>query len=64
VGAGYVDVTAGVRGDWLRGALAGFARVEAGYHPVSNVDLFAFGDATLGGSMPGWQAGLGARVHW
>lgn len=62
-GSGYAEVTAGARGLWS-GEAVGFVRGEVGWKPLDHVGLFGFGEATFGGSLPGWQAGLGARVTW
>jgi hypothetical protein len=46
-----------VTGGWS--APAGFfARAEAGYHPLTNLGLFGFGEV---GQVTGAQAGIGAR---
>lgn len=62
-GQGFAELTAGARGDFA-GGLVGFARGELGYKPLTNLSLFAFGEATVGGMTPGWMAGVGGRVTW
>lgn len=56
-GHGFFNVTAGVN-DAFGGGLGAFVEGEVGWKPRENVDLFAFGKATL----VGVQAGVGARV--
>lgn len=62
-GRGFAELTAGARGPWAGPAVA-FARGELGAHLTPGLSLFGYGEATLGGALPGWQAGLGARVRW
>lgn len=57
VGRGYLEASAGVDRPW-NGPLEAFARLEAGAHPLTNLSLFAFGQADL----VGLSAGAGARV--
>lgn len=52
VGTGYVEALAGATQD------GAFGRLEAGLHPLQDVDLFAYGEAATD---TGFGAGLGAR---
>jgi hypothetical protein len=56
VGRGFVDVHAGVSSE-----LGAFGRVEAGFKPAQDLDLFGFGEASTG---DGVQAGIGARFSF
>lgn len=62
VGGGYVLAELGAAGKGLSGGW--LAQVEAGWHPLAPVDLFAFGRAWGQLGPPEWQAGVGARVRW
>lgn len=59
VGRGYVDVMAGV--DLRLGSTVGFARIEAGFHPLQPLTLFGFAETHFRGDL---AAGVGARVAW
>jgi hypothetical protein len=62
-GSGFLDLTAGARGD--ASGVAAFARGEAGWHFAPSGSAFAFGEALLGpGAGPSWQAGVGVRATW
>lgn len=57
VGQAYAQVTAGASAAW--GVMPDpFLRGELGWHPLTNVDAFAYGQANL---VEGWAAGLGVR---
>lgn len=56
-GHGFANLTAGVN-DAFGGGLGAFVEGEVGWKPRDNVDLFAFGKATL----VGVQAGIGGRI--
>ncbi len=58
-GTGYAELTAGVARPWGEG-LEAYARIEAGWRPLTNLSAFAFGEATLQGA----SAGIGARLTW
>lgn len=62
-GHGYAELTAGAKGLW-EGPSVAFVRGEVGWKPSKPVTLFGYGEATLGGQLPGWQAGLGIRATW
>lgn len=66
-GRGFAELTAGARGE--SASVVGFARGELGARLSVGASLFAFGEATVGGSMdlqltPAWQAGVGFRSTW
>lgn len=66
-GQGYVELTAGARGEGA--SVVGFARGELGARVTPGLSLFGFGEATLTGGLdrgltPGWMAGVGARLTW
>lgn len=61
-GGGFAELLAGARGG--PAGVEAFARGEAGWHLSPNASAFAFGEATLNGTGPAWQTGIGARFAW